>query len=182
MINTKNYRVSDSAQIVRAGALIIPLYNLLTGRLVSLQFINVDGSRGYIAGSIISNAVHTISGVLSLSWMGICEGYADAVCLSTVTGADVVMTCDASGMANKCQRIAATHPEKHIVLFCDNDKNGVGQEAGLKASHLTGGVTITPPEVGQDWNDYFMQYGLEQTRVAISNQLKSPRNYNDRCE
>lgn len=181
LVNTKSYRVTGSAQIVRAGALIIPLYNLSTGQIVSLQFINADGSRGYIAGSFIANAVHTTSGVLSLSWIGLCEGYANAVTISMVTEAGIVMTCDAGGMVSKCQNIAAAHPDKRIVLFCDNDKNGVGQQAGLKASNLTGGITIIPSDAGQDWNDYFKQHGFEQTRAAIGNQLKSPRNYNDRC-
>ena len=182
LVNTKPYRVTGSAQMVRAGALIIPLYDLATGRLVSLQFINADGSRGYIAGSIIANAAHTVSGTQSLSWVGICEGYANALTVSMAMGADVVMACDAGGMVSKCKSIAADHPEKRIVLFCDNDKNGQGQQAGLNASNLTGGVIITPPDVGQDWNDYFKQHGLEQTRTEISNQLKSPRNYNDRCK
>lgn len=173
LINTKSYPVPDSAQIVRAGALIIPLYDLETGRLVSLQFINADKTRGYIANSSIANAVHTVSGALSLSldWIGVTEGFANALVASIVTGADIVMACDASSLVSKCQRIAASHPEKRIVFFCDNDKDGKGQKAGFKASNLTGGVTITPPGVGQDWSDYFLKYGLEQTRITISNQL-----------
>ena len=181
LVNTKLYRVRGSEQIVRAGALIIPLYDLATKRLVSLQFINADGSRGYIAGSIIANAVHTVSGSLPRSFVGICEGYGNALTVSMVMGVDTIMACDSGGMVSKCQRIAAAHLDKSIVLFCDNDKNGVGQQAGLRASNLTGGITITPPDVGQDWNDYFKQHGLEQTRAAISYQLKSLRNDNDRC-
>jgi putative DNA primase/helicase len=174
LINTKSYKIPDSKQTVRADALIIPLYDLATGHLVSLQFINADGSRGYVANSIIANAVHIIPGFSSLlPWIAVAEGYANTLTIALITDAIVVMACDAGGLMSKAERIQALYPDKKLVFFADNDESNTGQKAARTAQKLTGGYIITPPNVGDDWNDYFKTYGSEQTKIEINRQLKT---------
>lgn len=175
LINTKSYEVPDSKQIVRKGALIIPLYDLATGDLISLQFINADGSRGFIAYANITNAVHVVLGSSSrcLSWTGVVEGYADALTIALLTDATVVMACNSGGIANKAKRIQTLYPDKKLVFFADNDESKTGQKAAISAQKLTGGYIVTPPNIGDDWNDHFKTYGLEQTKIEINSQLKA---------
>lgn len=173
LINTKSYQVQGSKQIIRENALIIPLHDLKTGDLVSLQFINTDGSRGYIAKSTIANAVHVVTGRHPLlSWIGITEGYADALTIALLTDAEVIMACDAGGLTSKAERIQALYPDKRLVFFADKDESETGQKAAKAAQQLTGGCIVTPPDVGDDWNDYFKKHGPEQTKIEINRQLK----------
>jgi phage/plasmid primase-like uncharacterized protein len=180
LINTKPYKVPYSKQIVRKDALIIPLYDLATDDLISLQFINADGSRGFIANTNITNAVHVVLGSssLCLSWIGVVEGYADALTVSFLTDATVVMACNSGGITNKAKQIQALYPDKKLVFFADNDELKTGQKAAISAQKLTGGYIITPPNVGDDWNDHFKIYGLgnfqyscrvKQNRFALLN-------------
>lgn len=173
LINTKSYQVQGSKQIIRENALIIPLHDLKTGELVSLQFINANGSRGYIANSTIANAVHVVTGRHPLlSWIGLAEGYADALTIAILTDAEVIMACDAGGLTSKAERIQALYPDKRLVFFADNDESNTGQKAAKAAQKLTGGYIVTPPDVGDDWNDYFKKHGPEQTKIEINRQLK----------
>lgn len=174
LINTKPYEVPDSKQIVRKDALIIPLYDLVTRELISLQFINADGSRGFIANTNITNAVHIVLGSssLCLSWIGVVEGYADALTVALLTEATVVMACNSGGITNKAKRIQTLYPDKKLVFFSDNDESKTGQKAAISAQKLTGGYIVTPPNIGDDWNDHFKTYGLEQTKIEINSQLK----------
>ncbi len=142
-VNLKDYVISSNKQTIKAGALLVPFHDLVTGELVTLQYINADKSRWFIGGSKLTNAVHAVRGSGSLDYVGVVEGYADALTVSMVTGADVIMAGNASAIATKAMGIQALYPTKRLVIFSDNDEAGMRESK--KARELTGGLIVPPP-------------------------------------
>ena len=170
LVNTKSYKVTNK-QTVYTNALIIPICDISNNELISVQFINADGTRGYIAGSPISEGIHTIQGDDSLPYVGVTEGYATALSVFMATRATVTVAFDANGLQGKAERLKTLFSGKQLVFFADNDVNNVGQKAALEAATKTNGLVIMPPEAGQDWNDYHQAYGIDATKNEINRQL-----------
>lgn len=175
LVNTRNYKVTDK-QTVYANALIIPIYDISSNGLISVQFINADGTKGYISGSPISEGIHIIQGDNSLPFVGVVEGYGSGLSTHIATGATVIVAFDANGMKSKAERLKDSFSGKQLVFFADNDANNVGQKAAHAAALKTNGIMIIPPEAGQDWNDYHQAHGLDATKAEIEKQLlEAPR-------
>ena len=171
-VNPKNYKVTDK-QTVYAGALVIPIFDIVTQELIGAQFINANGSRAYLAGTPIADGTHLLKGDDSLRYVGACEGYATGLSLFMATGATIVVVFDANGMEGKAERLKASFPGKFLVFFGDTDANNVGQKAAHAAALKTNGLVVIPPTLGHDWNDYCQANGLEATKGEISRQLKA---------
>lgn len=170
LVNNKTYQVTEK-QMVYANALIVPIHDIHTlAQVISIQFINSDGTRGYIAGSSTSDGIHFIKGDDTLPYIGVTEGYSTGLSVFLATGASVLVACDANGMVSKAERLKASFYGKQLVLFADNDINNVGQKAAHEAALRTNGFVITPPEHG-DWDDYRQKYGMDATKAEINRQL-----------
>jgi len=174
LINSKRFNVAGSTQVIQAGSLVVPLFSLVNDELICVQFINKDGSKGYLSGGSISNAVHLIKPVDSedsLDFVSLCEGYADCLTVSILLNCPVFMCCNAAGIASKSRAIKALCPTKQILIMADNDPAGMA--AAREAQKQTGALIISAPEDGggTDWNDYFQIHGLdniEKTRSEIN--------------
>lgn len=170
LVNNTNYQVTEK-QTVYANALIVPIYDIQTpDQIISIQFINADGTRGYIAGSSTSDGIHIIKGNDTLPYICVTEGYSTGLSVFLATGASVIVACDANGMVSKAERLKASFSDKRLVFFGDNDKNNVGQKAANAAAEKTNGFVIIPLEHG-DWDDYRQKHGIDTTKAEINRQL-----------
>lgn len=175
LVSSKNYKVTDK-QTVYANALIIPVYDINNHQqLIGAQFINADGSRAYIASTLIAEGIHVIQGNDKLSFIGVIEGYATALSVFMATEATIIVAFDANGIEGKAERLKDSFSGKQLVFFADNDTNNVGQKAAHAAANKTNGLVITPPDTDQDWNDHHQANGLEATKIEIDKQLKTQR-------
>ena len=175
LVSSKNHKVTDK-QTVYANALIIPIYDIDNHKqIIGAQFINADGSRAYITSTLIAEGIHIIQGNDSSPFVCIVEGYATALTVSMATGAKVIVAFDANGIQSKAARLKASFFGKQLVFFADNDINNVGQKAAHTAATKTHGLIITPPDIGQDWNDYYQANGLDATKTEIDKQLEEQR-------
>jgi|GEM_PF-2291248 putative DNA primase/helicase len=171
LVNTRNYKVTDK-QIVYANSLIIPIYDISNNELISVQFINADGTRGYIAGSLISEGIHTIQGNDCLPYVSVVEGFCTGLSVHMATGATVIVTFDANGVKGKAERLNVSFFGKRLAFMGDNDsdKSNTGNKAAMEAATKTNGIAVIPPEAG-DWNDYHQTHGLDAAKAEIERQL-----------
>lgn len=178
LVNLKSYQVTDK-QTIYANALIIPIYDISNNKLISVQFINTDGTKGYIAGSSTNDGIHIIKGDDTLPYICVTEGYSTGLSVFLATGASVIVACDANGMVSKAGRLKDSFYGKQVVFFADNDTNNVGQKAAHAAATKTNGLVITPLDTGQDWNDYHQTHGLDATKVEIDKQLEAQKAFKE---
>ena len=188
LVNTRDYEIryekpnprtgktENKKQTIYANALIIPIYDIDDHKqLIGAQFINPNGSRAYITDTLIAEGIHIIQGNDNLPFIGVIEGYATALSVFMATGATVIVAFDANGIEGKAERLKGSFYGKQLVFFADNDTNNIGQKAAHTAAIKTNGLVITPPEAGQDWNDYYQANGLDTTKSEIDKQLEAQR-------
>ena len=173
LVNTKNYKINNK-QTVYAGAFITPIHDIDNQKqLIGAQFINADGSRGYITGTVIADGIHIIYGDSNLPYVGIVEGYATGLSVHMTTGATVVVAFDANGLNGKAERLKASFLGKQLVFFGDNDshKNYTGNEAAHTAALKTNGLVAIPLKARNDWDDYRRNHGIKATKEEIHRQF-----------
>lgn len=153
---------------VRAGDLLIPLHTA-SGVLVSLQRITQDSAKFYLAGGEKRGCFYRIGGK-GPAWL--VEGYATGVSVHEATGQPVVVAFDAGGLKS----VADVLRRQLLGVAADNDESGTGQ----RAAEATGLPWIVPPTMGQDWNDYAVEHGLDAARAALV--LPAASNISERDE
>jgi len=177
LVNTKNYKITEK-ETVYVDAMVIPIYNIHNNQqLIGVQYINANCKKPYpyITGTPIKEGIHVLKGDSNLPYVGVVEGYATGLSVFLATGATVVVAFDANGIEGKAERLKTSFPGKQLVFFSDNDTNNIGQKKAHSAATKTNGVVITPPETGQDWNDYHQTHGLDATKTEITKQLSEAK-------
>jgi putative DNA primase/helicase len=71
--------------------------------------------------------------------------------------AEVIAAVDAYNVKAVSQAARERFPEREIVLCADHDP--VGIKCATAAAKAIGGFVLIPPEVGQDWNDVYVEQG-----------------------
>ena len=145
----------------RDGVLIVPIYDARTTKLATLQFIDNDGQKRFLAGGRTAYGCfplrHTRESFTQAlhQKIGLAEGMATAATLARVLGDSTAMfsAFSASNLINVATALRAQHPAAQITIFGDNDVSGVGQDAATRAAIAVSGYVAIPPEAG-DWNDY----------------------------
>jgi hypothetical protein len=142
-----------STTVARYGDLIVPICDE-HGRLVSVQTIDANGDKRYIAGSKRCGCTFSIPGKIYLPTYAV-EGLATGLTVSILSGGAPVLVCfDTAGLTNTKQPFD--------IIAADNDENGAGASAAKKAC----APYVMPPIPGMDWNDYALHIGYEEaTRV-----------------
>ena len=137
------------------GSLVVPLYDE-TGRLVSLQFINADGSKKMMKGGKAQGACCFIGDAIDLTrndTILICEGWATGASLFEATGHFTIVAFSAGNLTAVAIQTRKHHQTNEIIICGDNDASGVGQIAARAAALAINGKYILPDTEGQDFND-----------------------------
>ena len=143
--------------LVLDGALLVPMRDFRSGRLLTLQLIQSDGSKKFLAGGRARGAVDRL-GSHQTRWY--CEGYATGLSIQAALRhlyrRDEIVVCFSDhNLAHVAQRGG--------IVIADHDASGAGEHAARKA----GVRWWMPPELG-DANDYHQRYGAE----ALAEQLR----------
>lgn len=151
------------------GALLIPMRECETNRLLGLQVIKWDNeaevfSKKFLPGMRAKGAVFRIG---SGSKIILCEGYATGLSIHAAVQRlkfnACVMCCFS---ASNIVHVAKTHG--HYVM-ADNDKSNTGELSAVQ----TGLPWGMPETVGQDWNDTHARAGLMAVCQAVM-KLRKP--------
>jgi putative DNA primase/helicase len=138
------------------ASMVIPIYNA-KGQLVSLQFIEADGSKRFLPGGEIKGCFVGIStrtiGQAETGRILLCEGFATGASLYEWFQQPVIIAFNAGNLEPVAKQIRQFCPFAEIIVCGDNDESGVGQKAARAAALAVGGKYLLPPVVGQDFND-----------------------------
>lgn len=142
------------AGVTGDGRLVVPLFDLDTGDISSVQYIDDDGGKYYQPGGETGGKGWVI-GELG-DGTGVCyiaEGFATAATVHEVSGRPCFVAYSASNLVPVMGKVRTLYPAFDVVIVADNDKGGVGERYAVQAVAKHGGRFVMPPLLG-DANDY----------------------------
>lgn len=171
--------------------LLLPLCDLVTGELRTLQTIHYDGSKlfekgisnkGYgllLSGNDTTKAI-TLSEIDSRV-VCICEGFATGATIQQATGLPVVVAFSGGNLKPVAERMVKCLPDALIVVCGDNDTSKNPNRGAVYAQQVAdavGGVCVLASGInGTDFNDDFVNasagdVGLAVVKDAIDSAIK----------
>jgi len=159
------------------GPLVIPLCQ--HGQISSLQFIDAEGGKKLLSktkGGFKKGSYFTISGDDSIIY--VCEGYATSASVHDATGCTTIMAVDAGNLVPVTENLKRQYPDRQFIFCADNDKNGKGLKEALRAASLVNGKVAMPEKVSQDFNDVYLEQGVEAVRKQLSKSEESIKCFN----
>ena len=139
--------------------LVLPVYELASRELVSLQFIDGDGGKRLLSGGRKQGCMIPIARPDDWRRLIICEGWATGATLTTMEpDAFVIAAIDAGNLAPVACAVRRDWPHRQIVIAGDVGPCGEtkARAAAIAAEAL---VAIPPGEDGTDWNDVMVAKG-----------------------
>lgn len=162
------------------GKLVVPIRDGL-GTLQSLQFIDAEGSKKYLAGGKKQGCYFLIgepNGVLCIA-----EGFATAASIHEATGYAVAVAFDAGSLMGVAKTLREVYPDLELRLCADDDyqTNGnPGRAKATEAAHAVSGSLAFPdfgpcrPDGATDFND-LRDHVLIKAAVEKARYLSPPR-------
>lgn len=158
------------------NALIIPLINN-KGDIVTIQAINEDGQKDFLAGGEKSGAFYpmTIGKLDPVKPVLIGEGVASTGACRTATGFQALAAMDAGNLLIVAKTIRKLAPDTKIILLADNDikddgKPNIGILKAIEAAKAVNGY-VAIPELPNgtkcDFWDVYKAHGSESVRAII---------------
>lgn len=178
---TVNKKVSFGSLVKRGpwaqrgwpDALLVPMYDE-SGAVVSVQAINTDGTKDFIARGKKKGCFHPlgiIRGATGRVLTG--EGLATVAAAVDATGLPGVVAFDAGNLLPVAEVVRRLAPGAEIVTLADDDQKpdtekNAGIEASTRAALAVGG-SVAIPAMGKkaDFWDLWSEQGEEAVRVAI---------------
>jgi phage/plasmid primase-like uncharacterized protein len=153
------------ARTLNTNALVLPLIDIETDEVVSLQFIQGDGSKRFLAGGRTKGGVLVLGDLRGDQPLVICEGYATGCSIEMATAGPVVVAFNAGNLATVARILRKRHPDREIVMAADNDATGVAK--AKEAAKAIGARVVIPPIDGADFNDLYLGQGLEAVQEGF---------------
>lgn len=154
-------------------ALLIPLFDK-DGKVCSLEAINVDGKKDYLAGGRKRGSCYPFTKVKGAVRVLIGEGVATVAAVHAVAGAPAVAAMDAGNLRAVAETIHEKAPDAEIIFLADNDIKPDGSNPGLKAAFEAAqavGGRVAVPELGGkkcDFWDVWHQLGEDAVKNALA--------------
>lgn len=162
--------------------LLVPGFDLKTGRLQTLQRISPEGEKRFEADCPKSGAVCMIPSEDEIyknfeSEILIAEGYATGASLYQATGIPVAVAFDAGNLLNAARNIREKLPLAQITICADDDHNkpiNIGIEKANEAALAVGGKVIAPVFTEEekkkgltDFNDLYKSSGTVAVLASL---------------
>lgn len=165
------------------GNLVVPGYDLETGRLQTLEYINKEGGKWYEKGCPKKGAVCVLPDKDALKEADVVlmvEGYATGVSVHQATGLPVAVAFDAGNIKDAAMAIKRKMPNARITICADNDPprpdgTNIGVMKAKEAAASIPGTKVVVADFSQDeksrgltdFNDLHQARGLAAVRKAI---------------
>jgi len=155
----------------KASDICLPIFDEQRN-LVNCQLINDEGEKRFLYGGKKSGCFHEIEGNDEL--IAVAEGYVTGLSIHLATNATTYIAFDCGNLKKVAITAKVRHPKARIIVCGDNDlsnQSNIGKvKAELAAKEISAEVRI--PEIDGDWNDFYQQNGLEETKKhLLSNEL-----------
>ncbi len=131
--------------------LVIPILN--EGELVSLQFINNDGDKHFLAGGKLKGSYATLGQYQANKPILLCEGWATGASLYEHTENLTYVAFSANNLKDVAIYVRSLYAKSDIIIMGDNDSSGVGQRVAREAALAINASYMIPDVEGYDWND-----------------------------
>jgi phage/plasmid primase-like uncharacterized protein len=164
---TRKQVAPGPCRITSGGALAVPVHDLETGQIISLQFIQPDGEKRFLAGGRTAGG-YCILGDDDVT-MVICEGYATGASIKAATGWAVVVAFNAGNLLAVAKAMRKKHSEREIVIAADNDSETLGNPGMSKATEaakVADAKLVVPPAPG-DFNDFHIERGIDAATMVF---------------
>jgi len=166
------------------GALLVPVCDVNSGELASVQRIAPDGSKRFLPGGRTRGCAHLLGELPAApAVLLVGEGYATAASLYEATGHPVACAFHAGNLAPVAGALRKRYPAARLVVCADDDcrtAGNPGMSAARQAAAAVGGVVAVPdfgpdrPEGASDFNDLAQAQGLEAVAACIDVALAAP--------
>lgn len=177
----ENHEYLDKKQIkpymarILNDKIVLPVYH--NEEMVSLQYINADGSKRFLPGGKMSGGYCLIEGNGDTY---VTEGYATGATIAELTGANVYI-CFTAGNLYDVVDHAVKNGTGEIIIAADNDRNtegNPGKTKGQVASDAHGVRMIYPMfehEDGTDFNDLAVFEGKDRALKQLKHKPKAAK-------
>lgn len=154
------------------GRLLIPAYNA-AGTMSSLQKIDKNGKKKFLAGCKISGCWYTIPGD---DVVVVAEGWATGKSIHAATGHTVAICFSSSGFMKVSPLLRKKYRDSRIILAPDNDESQDAVKKATQAARDCHCELIVPElEDGSDFNDLHLAVGLDAVRRQFVENVTRPR-------
>lgn len=150
--------------LVREGKLVIPVRDAANySTIISAQLINEAGEKRFLPGGRTRGGIHRL-GIepRQARRVALCEGYATGLsvdaALQRFIASHAVIVCFS---ARNLELVAPKFPS--AIICADNDESCTGEESAKR----TGLRWLMPPDVGTDFNDMHLKYGLHSVMEVL---------------
>ena len=172
----KGVKAASGLKLHKSGALVVPMHEE-SGKLVSLQFIDNDGTKRFLKGGRKRGCYFFIGGKEADKTLLICEGLATGLSLHESTRLPVLVAFDAGNLEHVARLARNKHPMREIVLCADNDTETPGNPGVAKASDAAkavNGFLAVPHNDGRkvDWNDMHQLKGSWEVLEQLMKRMK----------
>ncbi len=144
--------------------LLIPIRNI-DGVLQSLQTIDPNGRKMFLAGGKVYGGMFAIGELKPDATICICEGFATGATIHEETRHPVVVAFNANNLKAVTRAISKKYPDADLIICADNDRQTQGNPGVIKATEaaqaVNAGLAIpkfpdnAPPELS-DFNDLML--------------------------
>ncbi|WP_051553480.1 zincin-like metallopeptidase domain-containing protein [Desulfobulbus elongatus] len=189
------------------GNLLVPGYDLKTGRIQTVQHIMPDsrkrmekdcpqnGAAFLILPEDMLLKTAPVKEFLQGEYAGsilVAEGYATAASLHMATGKPVAVAFNAHNLVAVAEQLRARHPQAEITICADDDhhlSNNVGLEKAREAAQAVGGK-LTMPNFSReerankltDFNDLHKSRGIDAVEKQVVWPLRVQGSHNQGAE
>lgn len=145
-------------------ALVVPMRNVVTDRLQSVQWIDPAGEKLFLKGGQAKAAVYTLG---ARSWNdvvlveGLATGLSVQAALQRIYRRARVLVCFSAGNLVTVAQLVPPRGLRLVVADHDKLNPQTGKRAGHAAAEQTGLPFVVPPAEGDDFNDVHQRDGLE---------------------
>ena len=166
-------------RVTKYGRLVVPVYDAVTGKLISLQYISDDGEdKKFIKGSRTKGAccVHGDPDGGS-DPIVFCEGYATGASIAAATGWPVVVCFYRANLAPVAEAMRDQFPKRDLIVAADNDTKipgNPGRTDATKAARLAEARLAVSPRHG-DFNDLALTEGPDAVREVLDAAKRPPK-------
>lgn len=155
-------------------ALIVPGYNA-DDEIITLQFIQPDGTKKFLAKSKTKGAFYLIGNPESEHILYIAEGTATAFTIHEMTEHSVAIAFNTRNLKEVATALKDKYPESRFIVACDNDtttEENPGLTKGKEAAAAINADYVYPvfsTDSGSDFNDLHNSEGQESVKNCLDN-------------
>lgn len=159
---------------IEADQLLIPLYDA-QGKLWSLQTINAQGQKRFLAEGRKKNCFFPIGSLEESETLCICEGFATGASIHMALQQSVVVAFDAGNLEAVTQALRCAYPTARLIICADNDQWGgtnTGKDTAQRVCQRYNISMVCPlfkdsTTRPTDFNDLHVLEGIEAVKQQI---------------